>query len=211
MPDETLRRGLANEGGFFSPYYLFDLLARRHGDELDLPGRDLNRPAVTRSFGADGDRPHHVVFFTVAGANITTITGEDRALGSGCGAGRGGVCADREGWDKDAAAAPQDEDAQAALRLQLKKLLAEDETLTAEVARLWEGAKAAGVTVTALGDRSVAVGGSVSGSVIVTGDRNMIQQTGKQSAAARSNSGDRSSRANGITLIPAEPSMARKR
>lgn len=40
---ETLRRGIANEGGFFSPYYLFDLLGRRHSDELDLPGRDTNR------------------------------------------------------------------------------------------------------------------------------------------------------------------------
>lgn len=76
---------------------------------------------------------------------------------------------------KDAAAAPQDQDAQAALRLQLKKLLAEDKTLAQEVARLWEDARAAGVTVVASGARSVAVGGDVSGSVIVTGDDNLAK------------------------------------
>jgi ubiquinone/menaquinone biosynthesis C-methylase UbiE len=41
-----------------------------------------------------------------------------------------------------------------------------------DVTRLWGEAKAAGVTVTASGDRSVAIGGNVSGSVIVTGHRN---------------------------------------
>jgi len=40
---QEVRRGLANEGGFFSPYYLFDLLARRHEEELDPAGRDTNR------------------------------------------------------------------------------------------------------------------------------------------------------------------------
>ena len=77
---------------------------------------------------------------------------------------------------KDAAAAPQDEDAQAALRLQLKKILAEDETLAAEVAHLWEEAEAASVTVIASGERPVAIGGDVSGSTIVTGDQNVVQQ-----------------------------------
>jgi hypothetical protein len=76
---------------------------------------------------------------------------------------------------KDAAVAPQDEDAQAALRLQLRKILAEDEALAAEVARLWEEAKAAGVTVIASGERSVAIGGDVSGSTIVVGDQNTVQ------------------------------------
>ncbi len=60
---------------------------------------------------------------------------------------------------EDAAAAPQDEDALAALRLQLKKLLAEDPALATEIARLWGEAQAAGVTVAASGDRSVAIGG----------------------------------------------------
>ncbi len=76
----------------------------------------------------------------------------------------------------DAAAEPQNEDAQVALRQQLKKILAEDEALAAEVARLWEEAKAAGVTVIASGDRSVAIGGDVSGSVIITGDRNQVKR-----------------------------------
>lgn len=103
---------------------------------------------------------------------------------------------------KDAAAAPQDEDAQAALRLQLRKILADDQVLAAEVARLWEEAKAAGVTVTALGDRSVAVGGGVSGSVIVTGDRNRVQ-SGAPPADLRPAAGKR----RGIAMIPVESSM----
>jgi len=53
-----------------------------------------------------------------------------------------------------------------ALRLQLKKILAEDEALTAELARLWEEAKAASVTAT--GNRSVVIGGSV----IITRNKN---------------------------------------
>lgn len=77
---------------------------------------------------------------------------------------------------QDLAAQPNDEDAQAALRRQLKKLLAEDDALAAEVARLWGETRAARVTVTARGDRSVAIGGSVSGSTIITGDRNQVQQ-----------------------------------
>ncbi len=79
---------------------------------------------------------------------------------------------------QDAAAAPDDADARAALRHQLKKLLAEDPTLAADLTRLWEEAQAAGVNVnvTAGGERSVAIGGSVSGSTIITGDRNVTQQ-----------------------------------
>ena len=77
---------------------------------------------------------------------------------------------------QDVAAAPDDKDAQAALRLQLKKLLAADQALAKEVARLWEEAKAASVTVTASGDRSVAVGGDVSGSAIITGDQNRVER-----------------------------------
>lgn len=76
----------------------------------------------------------------------------------------------------DVAQNPQDEDAQTALRLQLKKLLAEDAALAEEVARLWSEAQAAGVTVTAAGDRSAAIGGSVSGSTINTGDQKVTQQ-----------------------------------
>jgi len=77
---------------------------------------------------------------------------------------------------QDAAAHPDDEDALAALRLQLKKLLAEDPALAQELARLLPQSGPAGQTVIASGDRSVAIGGSVSGSVIVTGDRNKINK-----------------------------------
>ncbi len=75
---------------------------------------------------------------------------------------------------QEVAAQPDDPDAQAALRLQLKKLLAEDPALAEEIARLWGEAQAAGVTVVAAGERSVAIGGSVRGSVIITGDRNKV-------------------------------------
>jgi hypothetical protein len=77
---------------------------------------------------------------------------------------------------QDAAAHPDDEDALAALRLQLKKLLAEDPALAQELARLLPQSGPAGQTVIARGDRSVAIGDSVSGSVIVTGDRNKINK-----------------------------------
>jgi|GEM_PF-1441011 len=63
-----------------------------------------------------------------------------------------------------------------ALRVQIRKILQEDETLAAEIARLWGEAQASGVTVTAAGNRSVAIGGNVSGSVIVTGDKNKIER-----------------------------------
>jgi hypothetical protein len=73
---------------------------------------------------------------------------------------------------EDVAARPDDEDALAALRLQLRKLLEEDEELAGELAGIWKQAEAANVVrVTASGERSVAVGGDVSGSTIVTGDQ----------------------------------------
>jgi len=84
---------------------------------------------------------------------------------------------------QDAAAHPDDEDALAALRLQLKKLLAEDDSLAQELARLLEQARTAGQTVIASGDRSVAIGGNVSGSVIVAGDKNTVQ-TGKYNVSS---------------------------
>ena len=75
---------------------------------------------------------------------------------------------------QDVATNPKDEDALAALRLQLKKLLAEDKSLAEEVARLWEEIRATGVTVIASGDRSVAIGGGVNDSAIITGDHNKV-------------------------------------
>ncbi len=77
---------------------------------------------------------------------------------------------------QDAAEHPDDEDALAALRLQLKKLLAEDQPLAQELARLLQQAQAGGRTVTASGNRSVAIGGNVTGSVIVTGDNNKVNK-----------------------------------
>jgi hypothetical protein len=62
---------------------------------------------------------------------------------------------------QDAAAAPQDEDAQAALRLQLRKLLAEDETLAGEVTRLvQEGSQVMASTVIQqrAGDNAIQIG-----------------------------------------------------
>lgn len=75
----------------------------------------------------------------------------------------------------DAAVAPDDEIARDLLRLQLTKLLTEDEELAGEVSAWWEKAKAEGLTVTASGDRSVAIGGNVSNSPIITGDRNVVK------------------------------------
>jgi hypothetical protein len=75
----------------------------------------------------------------------------------------------------DVVAAPKDEDAQAALRVQIKKILAEDENLADEVSRIWEKAKVSNVKVIASGDRSVAIGGNVDSSVIVTGDNNQVR------------------------------------
>ena len=56
---------------------------------------------------------------------------------------------------------------QTALELQIEALLAEDSGLAQEIASLWEEANNAGVV--AVGDRSVAVRGDVSGTII-TGD-----------------------------------------
>lgn len=65
----------------------------------------------------------------------------------------------------DLAAQPDDEDLRAVLRVQLKKLLQADPSLADEVARL---------IVTASGDRSVAAGGDVRGTII-TGDGNIVK------------------------------------
>ena len=73
---------------------------------------------------------------------------------------------------QDAAQTPNDEDARATLRQQFKKLLAEDQSLAEEVSRQLE---AAGINVSASGDRSVAMGGDVTGTTIVTGDRNRVR------------------------------------
>jgi hypothetical protein len=77
---------------------------------------------------------------------------------------------------RDAALNPTDEEALTVLRVQLRKLLTEDEALARDVARLWEEARAAGLTVTAAGDRSVGIGGDVSDTTIITGDQNVVKK-----------------------------------
>lgn len=71
----------------------------------------------------------------------------------------------------DVAAHPDSPSAQGALTWQLEKFLEADPALKAEIAALWKQAQESGATVsvTATGERSVAVGGSVSGT-ISTGD-----------------------------------------
>lgn len=76
---------------------------------------------------------------------------------------------------QDVAASPEDEEAQVALRRQLRKLLTEDQSLAEEVSRWLEQGKAAGINVSASGDRSVAIGGDVKGSTIITGDHNKVK------------------------------------
>lgn len=75
---------------------------------------------------------------------------------------------------QDLAANPQNEKAQTALQWQLEKLLAEDQALAREVQRMLEIPVAQ--QVIARGSRSVAIGGDVSRSVIVTGDSNSIER-----------------------------------
>ena len=75
---------------------------------------------------------------------------------------------------KDFVARPDDEDCRAVLRVQLKKLLEADEALAEEVGRLIDEGRRAGVIVVASGDRSVAAGGDVGGT-IVTGDGNVVK------------------------------------
>ncbi len=76
----------------------------------------------------------------------------------------------------DLASHPDDEDAQAALRLQLKKLLTDDTELANELASIVADARRPGIIVTASGDRAIAVGGNLMGSTMITGDNNTVQR-----------------------------------
>jgi hypothetical protein len=67
------------------------------------------------------------------------------------------------------AAMPNDEDIQAALRLQLKKVLAEDGALAQEVKQLCETRKQGGITIITAGERSMAAR-RIEGSSMITGD-----------------------------------------
>jgi hypothetical protein len=70
----------------------------------------------------------------------------------------------------DLAAAPDDPEARAALAWQLRKLLASDQALLSDVEGIWAAAVAER-TVIAGGARSVAIGGDVTGSTVITGDQ----------------------------------------
>lgn len=72
----------------------------------------------------------------------------------------------------DLAEDTEDPDRQGALRLQIRKLLAEDEELRAEIS---EVLKSAGATVTASGTRAVAAE-AITDSVVSTGDAAQITQ-----------------------------------
>jgi hypothetical protein len=74
----------------------------------------------------------------------------------------------------DVAADVQDGEARVALVRQLRKILESDPALAGEVEKLLGDARQAGVV--ASGERSVAVGGSVSNSAIVTGDNSSIDR-----------------------------------
>jgi len=159
------------------------------------------------------------------------LAGQEAAKKLGEKAGEGGFEQAKALWDRlrpkvearpaaleaaqDAADHPDDADALAALRLQLRKLLAEDDSLAQELARLLPQSGPAGQTVVASGERSVAIGGDVSGGVIVTGDRNTVQ-TGKYNVSIGQASGvtigdqiptSAKKPAKGITMIPVESSM----
>jgi len=70
----------------------------------------------------------------------------------------------------DLVAAPTDQDALAALRLAVRKVLAADPALMAEVVDLVEKQAPAQRS----GDRSIQIGGNMSGGVAVAGDHNQI-------------------------------------
>jgi hypothetical protein len=73
----------------------------------------------------------------------------------------------------DTAETPDDGDARAALRLQVRRLLADDAELAGQLRQLLEQrpAPTGSSVVAASGHRSIAVGGDVSDSRLVTGDR----------------------------------------
>jgi hypothetical protein len=72
------------------------------------------------------------------------------------------------------AATPADADAQGALRMHLKQVLAQDPALAGDIAALLDEARRAGVAVAAIGERSVGIGGDASGATIVSGDGNVV-------------------------------------
>lgn len=81
---------------------------------------------------------------------------------------------------EDLAKAPEDEDAQAALRQQLKKLLNEDSNLANEISRLFKEAEQTGIvaSVVASGERAAAFGNNAQGNITITGDSTSLGNGG---------------------------------
>jgi hypothetical protein len=116
------------------------------------------------------------------------LAGQEAAKALGEKAGEQGFEQAKALWDKlrrkknveqvaqTVAALPDNQALREALREEIARALEEDEALAQELARLLPQSGPAGQTVIPSGNRSVAIGGSVSGSVIVTGDRNKINQ-----------------------------------
>ncbi|WP_041470468.1 hypothetical protein [Chloroflexus aggregans] len=75
-----------------------------------------------------------------------------------------------------AVALPDNTAIQQGVTTEIARALEEDRDLQQEIARLWGEDRSAGRTVIASGDRSVAPGGDVSGSIIVTGDNNNVER-----------------------------------
>ena len=74
---------------------------------------------------------------------------------------------------------PGDHDAAASLPAQLLRLLEADPELAADLAVLAEEGQRTGVLTVAAGPRSVAVGGDLTDSVIVTGDDNTVRRNSR--------------------------------
>jgi hypothetical protein len=80
---------------------------------------------------------------------------------------------------RDVVERPDDLDAAALLRVRLLRLLEADPELNADLATLVEEGRRTGVLTVAAGPRSVAVGGDLTDSVIVTGDDNTVRRTSR--------------------------------
>ncbi|GIV82982.1 MAG: hypothetical protein KatS3mg051_2336 [Anaerolineae bacterium] len=75
-----------------------------------------------------------------------------------------------------AVALPDNTAIQQGVMTEIARALEEDRDLQQEIARLWGEDRSAGRTVIVSGDRSVAPGGDVIGSIIVTGDNNNVER-----------------------------------
>ncbi len=93
---EAIRRAIINQGAFFSPYYLFDVLGRQHVEELDPLGREANRRLLRQNyrkasahFGETGSKPGEAwhawyeELFTALGFDSTRLRRMDAPVDAG--------------------------------------------------------------------------------------------------------------------------------